>query len=44
MLEIRNLSKSYTGKKALNDVNLKFPQGERVGLFGGKGAGKTTLL
>ena len=44
MLEIKNLSKSYSGKKALSDVNLKIPRGEIVGLFGENGAGKTTLM
>lgn len=44
MLEINNLSKSYSGKRALNDVNLSIPRGEIVGLFGENGAGKTTLM
>ena len=44
MLEIRNLTKNYGGKTALKDVNLTFPRGEIVGLFGENGAGKTTLM
>ena len=44
MIEIKNLSKSYAGKKALKDINLSLPQGEIVGLFGENGAGKTTLM
>ena len=44
MLEIKNLTKNYGGKTALRDVNLTFPQGEIVGLFGENGAGKTTLM
>ena len=44
MLEIKNLTKNYGGKTALRDVNLTFPQGEIVGLFGENGAGKTTLI
>lgn len=44
MLEIKNLSKQYGGKPALDDVCLSFPRGEIVGLFGENGAGKTTLM
>jgi len=45
MIEIKNLSKKYlAGKQALTDVNLTFPRGEIVGIFGGNGAGKTTLF
>ena len=44
MLEIKNLTKTYGGKTALKDVNIAFPRGEIVGLFGENGAGKTTLM
>ena len=45
MIEIKNVSKTYGGrKKALDNVNLSFPRGEIVGLFGENGAGKTTLM
>ena len=44
MLEIKNLTKTYGGKTALKDVNITFPRGEIVGLFGENGAGKTTLM
>lgn len=44
MLEIKNLTKNYGGKTALKDVNISFPRGEIVGLFGENGAGKTTLM
>ena len=44
MLELQNVSKSYAGKKALNNVNLQIPQGEIIGLFGENSAGKTTLM
>lgn len=44
MLEIKNLTKKYSGKTALENVSLSFPKGEIVGLFGENGAGKTTLM
>ena len=44
MLEIKNVTKSYNGKKALREVSLQLPRGEIVGLFGENGAGKTTLM
>lgn len=44
MIEIKDLEKSYIGKKALCGINLKIPRGEIVGLFGENGAGKTTLM
>ena len=44
MLEIRNITKSYGKKKALDAVSLSIPRGQIVGLFGENGAGKTTLM
>lgn len=44
MLEIKNLTKWYGTKQALEDVSLTLPRGEIVGLFGENGAGKTTLM
>ena len=44
MLELKNISKNFGSKEALNDVSLSFSQGEIVGLFGENGAGKTTLM
>lgn len=44
MIEIKNLTKTYVGKRALTDVDLRLPGGEIVGLFGENGAGKTTLM
>lgn len=43
MLEIRNLSKSYGKKVALNNINLKFDNG-LYGFLGPNGAGKSTLM
>ena len=43
MLEIRNLSKNYGKKVALNNINLKFDNG-LYGLLGPNGAGKSTLM
>lgn len=44
MLEVRNLSKSFGGLKAVNDVSLDVPEGSIIGLLGPNGAGKTTCF
>ena len=44
MLEVRNISKSFFRKEALNDVSLNVNKGEIYGLLGPNGAGKTTLI
>lgn len=44
LLEIKNLTKSYDKKIALNNINIKIESGKIVGLLGQNGAGKTTLI
>ena len=44
MLEVRELSKSFGGLKAVDSASLDVRQGEIVGLIGPNGAGKTTLF
>src|SRR5712675_1641746 len=41
-LETREISKSYRGRKVVDDVSILVQQGEVVGLLGPNGAGKTT--
>lgn len=43
-VEVSNLERTFHGKKALRDVNLKIPRGTIQGLVGLNGAGKTTLI
>lgn len=44
ILKIENISKSYIGHKALDDVSLEVGRGAVYGLLGPNGAGKTTLI
>lgn len=44
LLTVENVSKTYTGHKALDNVSLEVPQGSVYGLLGPNGAGKTTLI
>ncbi len=44
MLEVKNISKSFGGLKAMNDVSISVGQGEIVSVIGPNGAGKTTLF
>lgn len=42
ILEVKNLSKTYSSKQVVKDVSLDVSAGEIVGLLGPNGAGKTT--
>lgn len=44
MLEIKNLTKKYGEKKAVDDLSLTINNGEVYGFIGHNGAGKTTTL
>ncbi|BCN51703.1 ABC transporter ATP-binding protein [Prescottella equi] len=44
LLEVRGLSKSYGGVKAVQDISFSVRPGEVVALVGPNGAGKTTLI
>ncbi len=44
MLEIKSVSKSFPGVKALQDINVTFNNGEIHALLGENGAGKSTLM
>ena len=44
MLEIKNLTKVYGNKKAVDDLSLTINSGEIYGFIGHNGAGKTTTL
>lgn len=44
LLQVRNLSKSFGGVKAVHNVSFDLHQGEILGVIGPNGSGKTTLL
>jgi ABC-2 type transport system ATP-binding protein len=44
VVEVKNLSRRFGEKLALDDVNFRVPAGTVVGLVGENGAGKTTLI
>ncbi len=43
-LEIKNVTKSFKGKTAVNNFSMELQAGECVGLIGPNGAGKSTLI
>ena len=44
LLKLKNISKTFPGVKALQNVNLDLKAGEVLGLCGENGAGKSTLM
>lgn len=42
--ELTNISKSFAGKKVIDDFSITILRGDKIGLIGPNGAGKTTLL
>lgn len=44
LIKIENITKTFTGHVALDDVSISIPEGSIYGMLGPNGAGKTTLL
>ncbi len=44
MIELHRVTKSFSGKQAINNVDLFIQEGELFGIIGQSGAGKSTLL
>lgn len=44
IIEVKNLTKSYDQKKAVDGISFSVKQGETFGILGPNGAGKTTTL
>lgn len=41
---LKNISKSYAGKKVLDNISFEIPDSGIFGIFGASGSGKTTLV
>lgn len=44
VIEIKNLTVSYNGEDAINNINIEIKKGEFVAVVGPNGGGKTTLI
>ena len=44
VLQVRNLSKSFNGLKAVNDISFDLHQGEVISIIGPNGSGKSTTI
>ena len=44
LLEVRGISKSFRGLRAVSDASFEIPEGDINGLIGPNGAGKTTIF
>ena len=44
LLEVKNLSISFGGLRAVDEFNIKIEKGQLYGLIGPNGAGKTTVF
>ena len=44
MIEVRNLTKHYGDKHAVNDISFTVEDGEILGFLGPNGAGKSTTM
>ncbi len=44
ILQVRGLTKSFGGVKAVDDVSFDFVKGDAIGIIGPNGSGKTTLV
>lgn len=44
VIQLKNITKKYTNKLVLNDINFSIPENQVIALLGGNGTGKSTLL
>ncbi len=44
MIEVQNISKSFSGQKVLNDITANFEKGKTNLIIGQSGSGKTVLM
>ena len=44
MIDVKNLSVSYSGKTAIKNINFSLDSGRLIGIIGPNGAGKSTLI